>query len=339
MLDRENELDAFKRDIDLSVFSASHGFVLDKERTTRHCVMMRRGGDKIAISNNGRHYVFWDVNDRKNNGTIVDLCQNLIEPGCSLGRVRQLCRPYLNTGYVEAVRREHAGRYATEIKPSQTDLLAVAVNYSRFVPIAQPHAFLCDKRGVPFELLQSDRLQGRLRHCPRRGSIVYPHYGCPTGSGSEDRCLVGFEIHGEGGLKMYSKGGRKGLFSSKGYPGDTRLAVAESGLDALSYLALHDDGQTRVVSIGGKLNPTQPVLLESAFANLGQGQIIAAVDNDKAGDELCRELNELVKQSGNRELCFVDHRAPKRGADWNAVLMEQGRDRRALQSLQLQFGR
>ena len=338
MLNRENELDAFKRDIDLSVFAASYGFEVDRQRTTRHCVMMRRGGDKIAISNNGRHFIFWDVNDRQNNGSIVDLCQNTIEPGCSLGRVRQLCRPFLNSSYLETVRQQYAGRYAAEIKPSQTDLLAVAANYARFVPIAHPHDFLCDVRGIPFELLQSERLQNRVKHCPRRGSIVYPHYGCPTGTGSADRSLVGYEIHGKG-VKMYSKGGRKGLFASAGFSGDTKLAVAESGLDALSYLALHNDGKTRVVSTGGKFNPSQPALLEATFAHLGQGQIIAAVDNDKAGDEITQELAALVKRSGNSDLTFIDHRAPKRGADWNAMLMEETHGKQNVLSLRPQFGR
>ena len=337
MLDREAEIDAFKR-VDLSVIAASYGFEVEKKRTTKHCVMMTNGSDKIAISYNGKHYVYWDVNDRQNNGTVVDFVQNMIERGCHLGRVRQLLRPFLNAGHVASVRNEFAGRYATEIKPSQTDLLAVAARYADFLPIAHSHNYLCDVRGIPFDLLQSERLRGRIRHCPRRGSVIFPHYGCPTGTGSPDRCLTGYEIKGEG-VNMFSKGGRKGLFISAARAGDQRIAVAESGLDAISYLAVRGNEKTRVVSISGKLNTSQPALLASAIEHLGQGQVIAAFDNDEAGDELTRELSGLVGKLGRAGLQFVEDRAPQRGADWNQVLLDRTQRVGHFDSLSLQFGR
>jgi len=252
MLDRESELDAFKK-VDLSVIASSFGFVIEKKRTTKSTVMMSNGSEKIAVSYNGRHYIFWSVHDDKSNGTAVDFIQKVVEPGANMGRVRQLLRPFLNSGYMANIRQENKGRYASEIKPNVTDFQAVAERYSKFVPIAKPHPYLCDVRGIPAELLQSPRILERIRHDPRRGSVVFPHFGCPVGEGSEKRGLVGYELIGQG-LKMYSKGGVKALWMSVGTKNDHKLAVAESGLDALSYMAVHGEQGLRVASISGKMN-------------------------------------------------------------------------------------
>jgi len=174
MLDREAEIDAFKR-VDLSVIASSFGFEIDRRRSTASTVMMSSGSEKIAVSYNGRHYIYWHVHDEQSNGTVIDFIQKVVEPGCSLGRVRQLLRPFLNTSYLTTVRRENEGRFATSIQPSQTDFPGVAQRYAAFLPIAQPHTYLYDERGIPFDLLRSKRLYGRVRHCPRRNTIVFPH--------------------------------------------------------------------------------------------------------------------------------------------------------------------
>ncbi len=337
-MNRESELDRFK-ELNLSVIASAHGYEIDKKKSTRHSVLMSNGADKIIVSQNGQHYVYCSVHDSASNGTAIDFSQKVIEPGCSLGRVRQLLRPFLGAGYLSSIQQEYAGRFAAEIKPSTTDIAGVAARYSRFVPIAQFHAYLCDVRGIPFDLLQSDRLQGRLRHSPSQGSIVFPHWGCPSGTGSNERCLVGYEIKGQG-VNMFSKGGRKGLWMSAAHKSDRSLAIAESGLDAISYLAMRSKEQVRVASLSGKMNPQQPELVKSAIERMGQGsQIIAAFDNDKAGDELTQRLADLVAEVGRSDLQFKEDRAQARGADWNQVLVEEARKSGRVQAMGLSFGR
>jgi len=98
MLDREAEIDAFKR-VDLSVIASSFGFEIDRRRSTDSTVMMSSGSEKIAVSYNGRHYIYWHVHDEQSNGTAIDFMQKVVEPGCSLGRVRQLLRPFLRANH------------------------------------------------------------------------------------------------------------------------------------------------------------------------------------------------------------------------------------------------
>ena len=321
MTDRESELDAFKR-LNLSVIASANGYEIEKKKSTKHSVLMSSGSDKIIVSQKGEHYVYCSVHQPGSSGTAIDFTQKVIEPGCDLGRVRQLLRPYLNSGYISDIQQKYQGRYASEIKPSEIDLAGVSARYSRFVPIAQPHKYLCDVRSIPFDLLQSQRLQGRIRHCPRRGSVVFPHWGCPTQSGSDDRSLVGYEIKGQS-VNMYSRGGKKGLFISAGMKGDDTLAVTESGLDALSYMAVRGEQGLRVASISGRLNPQQPELIRSAIGRMEEGStIIAAFDNDRAGDELTEKLADLVAETNRKDLHFKEDRPQARNADWNKVLMQ-----------------
>ena len=330
MLNRESELDAFKK-VDMSLIASSFGFEKDQKRSTASTVMMSNGSNKIAISYNGRHFIYWHVHDEQSNGTVIDFIQTIIEPNCSLGRVRQLLRPFLNTGYVQTLRLKSKGN---TIRPSETDFPGVAKRYAAFLPITQPHAYLCHARSIPFELLQSKRLYGRVRHCPQRNTILFPHFGCPAQTGSHERSLIGYEIKGPG-TNMFSKGGKKALFISIGQKSDQRLAIGESGLDMLSYMALRGDNCTRIISLSGKMNPQQPKLIRSAIEWAEEGtQIIAAFDNDNAGDQLTEKLFNLVTAMGRGDL-FLENRPEKRGADWNEVLMKKARN---VQSLSLEFG-
>jgi hypothetical protein len=323
MLDRDAELRAFK-EINLSVIAASFGYEMVKKKSSPHSVMMRNGSDKILIANSGGHYVFCTVSGAHDaSGTAIDFIQNVVERGCSLGRVRQLLRPFLSGGHVASIQQQHAPQIALEIRPSELDLLAVAARYSELEPLAEPNAFLTQTRGIPHELLVSDRLRGRIRFCPRRGTVAFPHMGSPTTDPKDrDRCLTGYEIKGPG-LSLFSKGGRKGLFMSAGMPGDKQLVVSEAGLDAISYLVVRGDNGTRVCSTAGKLNPLQPALLRSAIERLGEGEVVAAFDQDAAGTELTERLAEIAASHSRDSIVFKDDRPLAPGADWNQVVMEE----------------
>lgn len=323
MLNRETELDEFKK-VDLSVIASSFGFAVEKKRTTRKTVMMSNGSDKIAISLKGQHYVFWTVGDNYRSGTAIDFVRHHVERGCNLGRVRQLLRPFLSRGYIADVRREFKGKYATEIRENKVDLEAVARRYAKFTPIDNHHPYLCDVRGIPYELLQSPRIHGRVRQ-DRRGTVIFPHWGCPERIESDKRGLTGFEMK-SASIALFSSGGCKGLWSSAGMKGDNKLSICESGLDALSYMAVHGEQGLRVASISGNMNPTQPGLIKSAIERMGQGsQICAAFDNDAGGDVLTEQLAKLVQEIGRKDLIFKDNRPVVRGQDWNKVLLDRSR--------------
>jgi len=326
-VDRATELNAFK-ELNLSLIASAHGFALNGRKSTRHSILMERGSDKIIIARQGAHAIYCSVTDPNSSGTVIDFAQRIIEPGCSLGRVRQLLRPYLGASAQAELQQKYAGRYATELKPSVPDLLGVAARFAEWAPLTGHHDYLCTTRGIAAELLASPRLRNRVYHCPRRGAAAFPHWGHPLGGEPAERCLVGYEIKGPG-VNLFSKGGQKGLWISAGHPDDRVLAFSESGLDALSYLALRGTGSIRIASISGKLNAAQPPLIRAAIERMEEGaRIVAAFDNDPGGDELTATLAKIVAEGERSDVEFAEDRPQNRGADWNDSLREHHRLRR-----------
>ena len=313
--DRQSELDAFKK-LNLSVIASHYGYRIIKAKSTRHSILMKSGNSKIIVSKNGKHYVYCSVTNDNSNGTVIDFVQQEVETGASLGRIRQLLRPFLNGTHFSAIEKKNAGNYAASIRTSSTDFTGVAARYSQFEPASIGHRYLCEERGIPFELLLSDRIEGRIKHCPRTGAAIFPHWGPSNAKTGNDRILTGYEIKGASS-NMFSRGGRKGLWSTVGFAQDQSLVFCESGLDALSYLAIHNPAQTRVFSISGQLSPAQIPLIQSAADRLtGKVEVIAAFDNDDAGDKLTSHLANLFGQ----HVAFRCVRPPLRGQDWNDAL-------------------
>lgn len=319
---RDDELQAFKK-IDLSVIASAYGFAVDPKETTRHTAMMRRDGEKIGITQKNGVYLFASNRDQSVNGTAIEFVAHFAEPGANLGRVRQILRPFLGGAHLTTVLKEFKGKYAKEIRgsSSEIDYLGIATRVANFSRIEGHNDYLCNERAIPASLLEHPRVQGRVRVSPKHGSIIFPHYGTPDDNPkSLGRCLNGYEIKGPG-VNFFSKNGRKGLWTTAGFEHDRILAVAESGVDALSVLALHGADETRIVSIGGKLNSFQPELIKSAIIKMRQGaMIVACLDNDAGGDRLTAQIRAIADSCSRNDLEFKDHRPSKRGLDWNAEL-------------------
>ena len=97
-------------------------------------------------------------------------------------------------------------------------------------------------------------------------------------------------------------------------------SICESGIDALSYHALHRPAQAHDVSIAGEMNPMQKILLASAMQKLPHGgTVIAATDHDPGGAHLARKIREIAAGAARPDLGVIDHRPETEGQDWNDV--------------------
>jgi hypothetical protein len=160
-------------------------------------------------------------------------------------------------------------------------------------------------------LLCSARFAGRIR-VDGHGNAVFPHF--------DDGGLCGFEKKNRG-FTGFATGGSKGLWESHDQPGDARLVFAESAIDALSYAALFPDDAARYRSVGGQVNDQQPALIRAAVLAMADGaEVIAAMDNDDAGQKLSGLVEKAVAESGRSSLTFRRHLPGKPGADWNEIL-------------------
>jgi hypothetical protein len=299
-----NELECFKRNVDLSAFAASKGYTLDKRESSANCRVMRHPGtdDKIIVGKGADgHWQYFSVRDRDDNGSIIDFVQNRAggRVACPVGAVRKELREWTHT---ERPRPEFA---RTTVQPATKSRAAVALEVACSKLLAT-HPYL-EARGLSPETLSNSRFHGTWRQSAGpHGNVIFLHH--------DNEGLSGFEVKNSG-FTGFARGGDKGLWSSKGTCVDNRLVIAESAIDALSYHQVNPHPKTRYVSFGGGQNPRQAALLESAISWMPAGStIVAATDKDKAGIDFARQIYELCAEHPH---CTFERHAPKLGKDWN----------------------
>lgn len=310
---RPDELDDFKTAINLTELMASFGYGIDRKASSRNsAVMAHPDGDKLVVAR-GRdgHWVYFSVRDDRDHGSVIDFVQR--RTGENLGHTRKRLRQWHTSPTSPTA---HAGprpdplTYAPALEPIARDLAQVRARVAGMDPIQPDHPYLVQVRRIPPALLAQERFAGCLL-IDQRGNVVFPH---EDGDG-----VCGYELKNNR-FTGFAPGGVKGLWGSRIRENDRAIVIAESGVDALSYAALHGSEGMRYLSTAGRLNDTQPGLIRAAIEELGQGRVIAAVDHDAGGDELAQVLETLCLEHRSPQIAFERHSPPNTGEDWNDAL-------------------
>lgn len=294
------ELERFKRDIDLTAFAASKGYRIDPRESSASSRVLRHdgSGDKLIVGKAADgHWQYFSVRDRDDNGTIVDFVQRRERK--SLGEIRRELRQWTHTPQPEAPAATRP------VQPVIRDRNAVAAELTRS-RLLESHPYL-ESRGLVRATLGSPRFRGTWRmDSSRHGNVIFPHH--------DERGLSGFEVKNHG-FTGFAKGGDKGIWSSKVSPGDQRLVIAESAIDALSYHQVNPHPKTRYISFAGALNAHQPGLIESSISWMPAGStVVAATDKDAAGEAFAKSISELCAKHSH---VTYERHAPRLGKDWN----------------------
>ncbi|MEM7387299.1 MAG: DUF3991 and TOPRIM domain-containing protein [Verrucomicrobiota bacterium] len=295
MKPRKDELEEFKRRIDLRSYAISCGYEMDARASCRSSWVLSRKGDKVVVAQNTNgHWIFFSVRDHRDNGTILDFIQN--RDWMTMGEVRKILRAWVPGEALPPIR---------QITTDRTRVIS-AYHQSEECPL---HPYLLEDRKIPESVLTDARFRGRIRKDGRRNAI-FPHF---------DRTGVcGFEMKNRS-FTGFSSGGEKGLwYSEVGMEGT--LVIAESAIDALSYETLFPNPGARYVSTGGSLNPRQPDLLRGLMEKMGEGEVILALDHDPGGETLSRILSGIHAEAECPGLKLRIHQPEILGKDWNDVL-------------------
>jgi hypothetical protein len=308
---RREELDLFKSGINLTEYASAQGYVLDRKHSSRNSVAMRGPeGDKVIIARDARdgNWIYFSVSDDHDNGTIIDFITR--RRPFSLGEVRKELRPWVGLA-PNPPPRPPASAYQKDVEPITRDSAEMLAQFAGCTPIVHGHRYLEEERGIPRSVLEDARFAGRI-YTDRFHNAVFPHRG--------RNGICGLEIRNYR-FRGFSKGGEKGLWYSRALPEDTTLIICESGIDGLSYYALHRPAQAHYFSIAGEMNPMQKILMASAMQKLPRGgTVIAATDHDPGGANLARQIREIAEAAERPDLGVIDHRPETAGQDWNNVL-------------------
>lgn len=307
---REDELEAFKTEINLSEYAAGQGYQLDKKASSRNCAVMRSGSDKLVIIRSGNgHWVYFSVADERDNGSIIDFVQN--RQNLNLGEVRKELRPWLGMAPMPQLRSRAGEAYLADLLPLSSDLGKVRAEFAAMQPIDGHHRYLEEERGISAGLLGHERFSRRV-YTDKYNNAVFPHFS------REGIC--GYELRNYT-FKGFAPSGRKGLWSSRVFETDRVLVIGEATIDVLSYAHLFRQDRARYVSTGGELSPLQRELIESAILKMPKkAEIVLAVDNDDGGKKLAEKITAIFEQNAAQGRFLRLHMPHGRGEDWNDVL-------------------
>jgi hypothetical protein len=309
---RAEELEDFKSRINLSEYAAACGYRLDRKASSRNsAVMVRSPGEKIIIARSvDRHWIYFSVGEERDSGSIIDFVQN--RQGGTLGDIRKELRPWLEGRPSDS---QPSLDFLPALEPASRDLIAMCVRYEAMKRIDGSHPYLENERRIPAEVLCHPRFAGRIR-IDSHGNAIFPHW-------NQDG-LCGYEIKNRN-FTGFAPGGEKGLWGSRIGLEDSKLVVAETAIDALSYFALKDPPGARYVSTAGALNSVQPELILTAINKLRpRREVILALDNDNGGVQLAAKISNLFGQIDARGCVLKTDLPTTPGQDWNDVLQASG---------------
>lgn len=306
--DDRDELERFKREINLTEFAAARGYRIDRRESSRGSVVMRHPGtdDKIIIAKReaDQHWTYFSVRDNRDNGSIVDFLQQ--RDRATLGAVRKELRAWSGSSHAN-VRPDD---YVPTLASPQRDREAVQRSFSSAREAS--NSLYLNTRGIRPETLGDSRFRGTFR-IDGRGNVLFPHHDADG--------LCGFESKNHQ-WTSFASGGRKALWMSRAEPTDTRLVLVESAIDAFSHFQLRPDPASRYASTAGELNiDVQLELVRRSIAELPAGSVVSlAFDADVGGDKLAAAVESVAEG-----IVLERERAPV-GKDWNDTLKDQERN-------------
>ncbi|WP_050769464.1 DUF3991 and TOPRIM domain-containing protein [Blastopirellula marina] len=309
---RTDELEDFKSQINFCQYASSRGFTLDPKQSSRSSAVMRHAnGDKLIVARSpNRHWIYFNVHDSRDRGTIIDFVQ--IRDRLSLGEVRKELRPWIGRHETITVVKPPS---FPELTPVEHDVTRVLDVWIKAQSISGSHVYLEQMRKIPPAVLSDPIFADRIR-IDDRGNALFPHFG---GDG-----LCGFEIKNNN-FTGFSPGGVKGLWCSRLQADDRKLVICETAIDALSYAALFGAKRTRLVSTAGQISPVQAKLLQSAAEKLPcNGEIVLAMDNDPGGRQLVETISGVLAEIDLTNKLLVVRQPDVEGEDWNDVLKRTG---------------
>jgi hypothetical protein len=324
---RQDEIDRFKRDIDLVAFVQANGYEL--RQNSGHYARLAAGHrDEVIVSRRPSRRtgeVVWVWCDPRNvvpsppngpraanaadghQGSIFDFVRKKLKTE-NLGEIRKLLRVWSS---------DYRGK-ATERPPSlqptaEPDRAVVARWLADALP-ATTSRYLAS-RGLRPETLAHWRFSGTVRETPW-GEVRFEH--------SDRKGACGFERKSRG-LSMFAPSGTRGLWCSKAFKGDKALVVSEASIECLSFHQLHPDGGARFVSTGGSISYEQAQLLEAAVKRLpADASVVVATNNDDAGHRMAALITDIAREA--RPGISIARPLPPHGKDWNETLQVVERD-------------
>jgi hypothetical protein len=300
-----NELDRFKRDIDLVDYAQRHGYQVEKEGKQGNWHQLKKDDEMLIVTRKGDHQVYLNPGDDRDKGSVVDFAKTRGAEGhgLNLGQVRQELRQYLDGN--PAPPRE----YAQPVDVAKLNALPVGPEQERQAQEERKTRLISEVLGVNKELtdrsyLHSRGIEDKTIDAPAFQGRIF------TAQQNEHKNTA-FPLYNEQGLASVEQKNndyknllavpKNGVWVSHPTEGkDTpvaRVVVSESAIDSLSHYQLKSEQEkknTIYIATSGTPTEAQVALIQRVIDKQAPKEVVLANDRDAGGRQFnINYLNEL----------------------------------------------
>lgn len=301
---RADELEIFKREISLTEFAQSLGYVVVKKESSRCCTVMKGDNDKIivATSKSDGHGIYFSVGDQRDSGSVIDFAQRRL--GGSLGHVRKELRGWVSAASRPSPRRRPASERPAKPDPVDRDRAELLSRWAATSSYIEN--YLTDARGLDADLVAAWGVRQDAS-----GNALFPHFDEDGVCGWEEK---------RSDHSRFCRGGQLGLTLTKlDCCPVQRIVVTEASIDAMSWAQLNGRPEGTVYcSLAGSVSTRQIDLMKAFISSASPGvEVVIATDADAPGDQKAQKLEEALS-----DLLVARSRPPEPYKDWNDVVRE-----------------
>ena len=301
-----NELDRFKRDIDLVDYAQRQGYEIKKESRRGDWHHLVKDEEHVIVTRKGDHQVYLNTGDDRDAGSIIDFAKTRggAGHGLSLGQVRQQLREYLDgtpaPARVYATPPDAARLSSLPVGDPAQEQAAAEERKTRLISeVLGVKKELTDRtylhsRGLEDSTIDSPAFQGRIFTAQQNEhkNTAFPLYN--------EQGLASVEQKNEH-YKSLLPLPKNGIWVSHPTQGkDTpveRIVVSESAIDSLSHFQLkhgQDPRNTMYVATSGTPTEAQVALIQRVIDKQEPKEVVLANDRDAGGRQFnINYLNEL----------------------------------------------
>ena len=301
------ELNNFKKNINLAEFSTAFGYYKDKDKSSLNAPVMRHdNGDKIIIGKDKTdgHYMYFNPSIATDKGTIIDFVKSRTNE--TLGHIRKRLRVWQHNPQPQE---------NITVKASTKDSRHIANEWAKLKSDKTIfHGFQGIKRQLIEGLVKSNKAK-------KIGGDMYFMLSDVNG-------ICGFEQRNTSGGKYIKEGSKKGLFTDGNLKDAKRIVIFESPMDMLAYRELkqYQEGDFSVCTMGS-IGDTAKEGLKSIFEHNKTADVVYATDNDQAGQELAENIAILDKVEDRSHSMHTS-----KGKDWKKDLEAKQKKQQQSQS-------
>lgn len=328
-----NELDRFKRDIDLVDYAQRYGYQVGKEGKRGDWHQLEKDGEKLIVTRKDDHQVYLNPGDDRDRGSVIDFTKTRggDGQGLNLGQVRRELREYLDgspaparvyatppeVGRLNALPVGHPDQERQAEEDRKTRLISEVLGVKKeLTDRTYVHG-----RGITDATIDSPAFQGRVFTAQQNEhrNTAFPLYN--------EQGLASVEQKNEG-YKNLLPLPKNGIFVSHPTQGkDTpveRVVVSESAIDSMSHYQLKhekDPKNTLYVATSGQPTEAQIALIQRVIDKQEPKEVVLANDRDAGGRQF--NINYLNELHPARPLVPVAdqeaYKEPTRPVEWHAT--------------------